>query len=171
MKSLNHIPHHLRDTREEDDWSPRRALIRGSAWTAFVGVVFAMLAGALAYSQPAFDAHWAAWAVVMFLVTAILHAVMNSMSTMVTEVGNGVAIGMAASVVIATYFARLAGLSANAVPPTSLWGLFSVAEFVVGNGMAWLGIMVAAYICKDGDDILEHIGVYWLCHILMVRRG
>ena len=81
------------------------------------------------------------------------------------------AIGMAVFVVIATYFARLAGLAANAFPPTSLWGLFSVAEFVVGNAAAWLGIMIAAYICKDGDDILEHIGVYWLCHILMVRRG
>ena len=86
MKSLNHIPHHLRYTREEDDWSPRRAVIRGSVGTVFVGVVFAVLAGAFAYSQPAFDAYWAAWAVVMFLVTAILHAVMNSMSTMVTEV-------------------------------------------------------------------------------------
>ena len=170
MESLNHIPRNLRDTREDDDWSPRRALIRGLAWTAFVGVVFAMLAGAFAYSQPAFDAHWAAWAVVMFLVTAILHAVMNSMSTMVTEVGNGAAIGMAVFVVIATYFARLVGLADDAFPPTNLWGLFSIAEFVVGNAAAWLGILIAAHICKDGDDILEHIGVYWLCHILMARR-
>ncbi len=171
MNSLDHIPHHLRYTREKDDWSPRRALMSGSAWTAFVGVVFAVLAGTLAYGQPAFDAHWAACAVVLFLVTAILHAVMNSISTMVTEVGNRVAIGMGAFVVIATYFARLAGLSAATFPSTSLWGLFSIGEFVLGNGTAWLGILVAAYICKDGDDILEHIGVYWLCHILMARRG
>jgi len=35
MTSLNHIPEHLRDHRFDDDrWTPRRALARGTMWTA-----------------------------------------------------------------------------------------------------------------------------------------
>jgi len=72
--------------------------------------------------------------------------------------------------VLSAHAARLVTLAGHAFPPTTAWALFSIHDLILGHGPAWLGIATAAYLCKDGDDILEHVGVYWLTHILMVRR-
>ena len=154
MTSLNQIPDNLRDRRYDvDNWSPGRALVIGSVWTGLTAILIGALSCVMGYYAPALATHWALAAVGTFVVTSILHAVMHHSSNMVTSTGNAIAVLLAAVILVGTSAAVTARFAALASPPTTLWATFAVTDLFFQHTTAWVGLLAAAFCCKDGDTV------------------
>jgi hypothetical protein len=138
---------------DADDWTPARGLLRGTVWTSLAGGVLGTMLCVVTYYAPPLTLHRVLNFVCGFLATGLLFSVMHRAAGMVSLPGTAVVVLWA----VLIFEARYVTVLTLADVPISSAALFDPAGIFRVNLMAWGGMAVAVFMCRDGDSAFEDI--------------
>ena len=169
MRTLNDIPDYLRGP-EKKEWTPGQGLLRGTICTLIAAAVLGALLCTVTYYAPRLTFHWLLNIASGFLITWVLFVVMYRAAGMASNTGALVVILEACLILVGKYLALLMHLLNTAPGTGPLWSSFDVAEMAVVSYPAWIGVLVAAFMCKDGDSTLHELADLVMINPLTGRR-
>ena len=170
MRTINDIPDYLREP-EKKGWTPGQGLLRGTVYTLIVAALLGAILCTVTYYVPQLTCHWLLNIASGFLITWVLFVVMYRAAGMASNTGALVVILWACLILVAKYLALLMHLL-NAAPGRGpLWSSFDAAEMAAVSYPAWIGVLLAAFMCKDGDSTLHELADLVMINPLIGRRN
>ena len=169
MRTLNDIPDYLRGP-EKKEWTPGRGLLRGTIYSLIVAAMLGAILCAVTYYVPQLTCHWLLNMASGFLVTWVLFVVMYRAAGMASKTGALVVILWTLLILVAKYLALLMHLLNTAPGTGMLWSSFNVVEMAGVSFPAWIGVLVGAFMCKDGDSTLHELADLLMTNPLTGRR-
>ena len=101
--------------------------------------------------------HWALSGALAFVTAWLLCEVMQRTAGMVCLAGTLIVVVHVVRLIVAKYLACLAHVIESSGATTSLWSSFTMGEMVGANASAWIGLTLAAIICRNGDSSLHDL--------------
>ena len=153
MVTLNDILDSLKSSTD-DSWTPGRGLLKGSIWTLSVAVVLGAGFFVLTYYIPGLPRSWLLTIAWGFFACWVLFAVMHRTAGMVSSLCTLATVLCVMVAFVGKYLGLLSYLAGSEEAAGSMWSLLSVPDFFLVNLFNWVGVAIAAIMCRNGDSIL-----------------